>query len=64
MSGPPATQVGLGGEGVLRTYGPSLEAKAVIEQAAVQDIFQAIPSRSFMARTSACTCRNCIAYPG
>jgi len=28
----------LGGEGVLRTHGPSLEAKDVIEQAAAQGI--------------------------
>ncbi len=37
-SGPLVTQVGLGGEGVLRTYEPSLEAKAVIEQAAAKGI--------------------------
>jgi aryl-alcohol dehydrogenase-like predicted oxidoreductase len=37
-SGPPVTQVGLGGEGVLRTYGREPEAKAVIEQAAAQGI--------------------------
>ncbi|MDD2835876.1 MAG: aldo/keto reductase [Methanothrix sp.] len=37
-SGPPVTQVGLGGEGVLRTYGRESEAKAVIEQAAAQGI--------------------------
>ena len=37
-SGPAVTQVGLGGEGVLRTYGRSPEAKAVIEQAASQGI--------------------------
>jgi aryl-alcohol dehydrogenase-like predicted oxidoreductase len=37
-SGPPVTQVGLGGEGVLRTYGRETEAKAVIEQAAAQGI--------------------------
>jgi hypothetical protein len=33
-SGPPITQVGLGGEGVLRTHGREAEAKAVIEEAA------------------------------
>ncbi|MGB5101100.1 MAG: aldo/keto reductase [Methanothrix sp.] len=37
-SGPPVTQVGLGGEGVLRTYGRSSEARAVIEEAAAQGI--------------------------
>jgi aryl-alcohol dehydrogenase-like predicted oxidoreductase len=37
-SGPSVTQVGLGGEGVLRTYGREPEAKAVIEQAASQGI--------------------------
>ena len=37
-SGPPVTQVGLGGEGVLRTHGREAEAKAVIEQAAAQGI--------------------------
>ena len=37
-SGPAVTQVGLGGEGVLRTYGRSPEARAVIEQAAAQGI--------------------------
>jgi aryl-alcohol dehydrogenase-like predicted oxidoreductase len=37
-SGPRVTQVGLGGEGVLRTYGREPEAKAVIEQAAAQGI--------------------------
>ncbi len=37
-SGPLVTQVGLGGEGVLRTYGREQEAKAVIEQAAAQGI--------------------------
>ena len=37
-SGPRVTQVGLGGEGVLRTYGRESEARAVIEQAAAQGI--------------------------
>jgi aryl-alcohol dehydrogenase-like predicted oxidoreductase len=37
-SGPLVTQVGLGGEGVLRTYGREAEARAVIEQAAAQGI--------------------------
>jgi len=37
-SGPAVTQVGLGGEGVLRTYGREAEAKLVIEQAALQGI--------------------------
>jgi aryl-alcohol dehydrogenase-like predicted oxidoreductase len=37
-SGPRVTQVGLGGEGVLRTYGRESEARAVIEQAALQGI--------------------------
>jgi aryl-alcohol dehydrogenase-like predicted oxidoreductase len=37
-SGPPVTQVGLGGEGVLRTIGRSPEARAVIEEAALQGI--------------------------
>lgn len=37
-SGPRVTQVGLGGEGVLRTYGREAEARAVIEQAAAQGI--------------------------
>jgi aryl-alcohol dehydrogenase-like predicted oxidoreductase len=37
-SGPAITQVGLGGEGVLRTHGREQEAKAVIEQAAAQGI--------------------------
>ena len=37
-SGPLVTQVGLGGEGVLRTYGREPEARAVIEEAAIQGI--------------------------
>ncbi len=37
-SGPLVTQVGLGGEGVLRTHGREQEAKAVIEEAAAQGI--------------------------
>ncbi|MDQ1262082.1 MAG: hypothetical protein QG575_1263 [Euryarchaeota archaeon] len=37
-SGPPVTQVGLGGEGVLRTHGREQDAKAVIEQAVAQGI--------------------------
>ena len=37
-TGPDVTQVGLGGEGVLRTYGHEPEAKAVIEEAAAQGI--------------------------
>jgi aryl-alcohol dehydrogenase-like predicted oxidoreductase len=37
-SGPRVTQVGLGGEGVLRTHGREPEARAVIEQAALQGI--------------------------
>ncbi|MHB8118018.1 MAG: aldo/keto reductase [Methanothrix sp.] len=37
-SGPLVTQVGLGGEGVLRTHGREPEARAVIEQAAAQGI--------------------------
>ncbi len=37
-SGPLVTQVGLGGEGVLRTHGREQEAKAVIEQAAANGI--------------------------
>ncbi|MDD2756369.1 MAG: aldo/keto reductase [Methanothrix sp.] len=37
-SGPPVTQVGLGGEGVLRTHGREAEAAAVIEQAAAQGL--------------------------
>ncbi len=37
-SGPPVTQVGLGGEGMLRTYGREAEARAVIEQAAANGI--------------------------
>lgn len=37
-SGPRVTQVGLGGEGVLRTYGREPEANTVIEQAALQGI--------------------------
>jgi aryl-alcohol dehydrogenase-like predicted oxidoreductase len=37
-SGPPVTQAGLGGEGVLRTYGREPEARDVIEQAATQGI--------------------------
>ena len=37
-SGPAVTQVGLGGEGVLRTHGREKEAKAVIEEAAAQGI--------------------------
>ena len=37
-SGPHVTQVGLGGEGALRTYGREAEARAVIEQAAAQGI--------------------------
>ena len=37
-TGPAVTQVGLGGEGVLRTYGREHEAQSVIEEAAAQDI--------------------------
>ena len=37
-TGPSVTQVGLGGEGVLRTYNREPEAKAVIEEAAIQGI--------------------------
>lgn len=37
-NGPAVTQVGLGGEGVLRTYGREPEALAVIEEAAAQGI--------------------------
>ncbi len=37
-NGPAVTQVGLGGEGVLRTYGRTPEAIAVIEEAAAQGI--------------------------
>ena len=37
-SGPAISQVGLGGEGVLRTFGRSQEARAVIEEAAGQGI--------------------------
>lgn len=37
-SGPSVTQVGLGGEGVLRTYGRENEAQAVIDAAADQGI--------------------------
>ena len=37
-TGPAVTQVGLGGEGVLRTYGPGHEAQSVIEEAAAQGI--------------------------
>lgn len=37
-SGPSVTSVGLGGEGVLRTYGRDAEAQAVIEEAAFQGI--------------------------
>ncbi len=36
--GPKVTQVGLGGEGVLRTYGRAAEAISVIEEAAAQGI--------------------------
>ncbi len=36
--GPAVTQVGLGGEGVLRTYGRNAEALSVIEEAAFQGI--------------------------
>ncbi len=36
--GPSVTRVGLGGEGVLRTYGRETEAKGVIEEAAAQGI--------------------------
>ena len=37
-TGPAVTQVGLGGEGVLRTYNREPEAKNVIEEAAAQGI--------------------------
>ena len=37
-SGPAVTQVGLGGEGVLRTFGRSPEARAVLDEAALQGI--------------------------
>jgi len=37
-SGPAVTQVGLGGEGMLRTHGREAEARAVIEEAAAQGI--------------------------
>jgi aryl-alcohol dehydrogenase-like predicted oxidoreductase len=47
-SGPAISQVGLGGEGVLRTYGRSQEARAVIEEAAGQGItyFDTAPAYS------------------
>ena len=47
-SGPAISQVGLGGEGVLRTFGRSQEAKAVIEAAAAQGItyFDTAPAYS------------------
>ena len=47
-SGPSVTQVGLGGEGVLRTYGRENEARAVIEEAAAQGItyFDTAPAYS------------------
>ena len=47
-SGPSVTQVGLGGEGVLRTYGRENEARAVIEEAADQGIayFDTAPAYS------------------
>jgi aryl-alcohol dehydrogenase-like predicted oxidoreductase len=38
MNGPAVTRVGLGGEGVLRTFGREIEAQAVIEEAALQGI--------------------------
>ena len=47
-SGPAISQVGLGGEGVLRTFGRSQEARAVIEEAAGQGItyFDTAPAYS------------------
>lgn len=47
-SGPSVTQVGLGGEGVLRTYGRENEAQAAIEEAAAQGItyFDTAPAYS------------------
>ena len=47
-TGPAISQVGLGGEGVLRTFGRGQEAKAVIEEAAVQGItyFDTAPAYS------------------
>ena len=47
-SGPAISQVGLGGEGVLRTFGRSQEAKAVIEEATGQGItyFDTAPAYS------------------
>ena len=47
-SGPAISQVGLGGEGVLRTYGRGQEARAVIEEAAEQGInyFDTAPAYS------------------
>lgn len=47
-SGPAISQVGLGGEGVLRTFGRGQEAKAVIEEAADQGItyFDTAPAYS------------------
>mgnify|MGYP001134912682 FL=1 len=47
-SGPAISQVGLGGEGVLRTFGRGQEAKSVIEAAADQGItyFDTAPAYS------------------
>ena len=47
-SGPAISQVGLGGEGVLRTFRQGQEAKAVIEEAAGQSItyFDTAPAYS------------------
>ena len=47
-SGPAISQVGLGGEGVLRTFGRGQEARAVIEEAAGQGItyFDTAPAYS------------------
>ena len=35
-----------------------------VKQEDIDFRFQDIPRRSLMARTSDCTCRNCMAYPG
>lgn len=50
--GPAVTQVGLGGEGVLRTFGRKAEAVAVIEEAALQGITYFDSARAYAGSES------------
>lgn len=51
-NGPAVTRVGLGGEGVLRTYGRNAEALSVIEEAAAQGITYFDSARAYAGSES------------